>query len=394
MGSLFPQCPTNVGIMSLPLSIPSHLLPADGRFGAGPAKVRDAQIQRLVRANSHHSHSLIMGTSHRQAPARQVVAQIKQMLAELFQLPSSYRVVLGNGGASAFWAVATASLIERRSAHAVFGEFGGKFAQESQAAPFLTDPVTFTAPPGELATVVPHAGVDVYAWPHHETSTGVVSPVCRVADAEDALMLVDATSIAGGAAVNVAETDVYYFAPQKCFGSDGGLWIALASPAAVERAERLRHDHDRWIPQILDFSLAVKNSDQDQTFNTPALATLLMLHSQLEWMLSIGGLEVCAQRSRAASNLIYHWATERPFATPFVANQAHRSPVVTTIDFNGVEAALISQVLRANGIVDVEPYRKLGRNQLRIATFPAVESEDVQTLLQAIDWVVEALTKQ
>lgn len=377
--------------MAASLSIPTSLLPRDGRFGAGPSKVRQAQTQRLVDSNSHHTRALIMGTSHRQAPVRQVVAEIKQMLSQLFSLPDDYRVVLGNGGASAMWAVASTSLIERRSAHAVFGEFGGKFADETKRAPFLDDPVVFAAEPGQLATVSYHEDVDAYAWPHHETSTGVVSPVRRVAGADGALMLVDATSIAGGVEVDVSETDLYYFAPQKCFGSDGGLWLALASPAAVERAARLQSDSERWMPQILDFTVAVANSDKDQTFNTPALATLLMLHAQLEWMLDIGGLAACAARSRAASDVVYQWAQARDFAVPFVAAPEQRSPVVATIDFEGVDAAAVARVLRENGVVDVDPYRKLGRNQLRIATFPSVEADDVQALVGAIDWVVDAL---
>lgn len=377
--------------MAASLSIPTSLLPRDGRFGAGPSKVRQAQTQRLVDSNSHHTRALIMGTSHRQAPVRQVVAEIKQMLSQLFSLPDDYRVVLGNGGVSAMWAVASTSLIERRSAHAVFGEFGGKFADETKRAPFLDDPVVFAAEPGQLATVSYHEDVDAYAWPHHETSTGVVSPVRRVAGADGALMLVDATSIAGGVEVDVSETDLYYFAPQKCFGSDGGLWLALASPAAVERAARLQSDSQRWMPQILDFTVAVANSDKDQTFNTPALATLLMLHAQLEWMLDIGGLAACAARSRAASDVVYQWAQARDFAVPFVAAPQQRSPVVATIDFEGVDAAAVARVLRENGVVDVDPYRKLGRNQLRIATFPSVEVEDVKALVGAIDWVVYAL---
>ena len=377
--------------MAASLSIPTSLLPRDGRFGAGPSKVRQAQTQRLVDSNSHHTRALIMGTSHRQAPVRQVVAEIKQMLSQLFSLPDDYRVVLGNGGASAMWAVASTSLIERRSAHAVFGEFGGKFADETKRAPFLDDPVVFAAEPGQLATVSYHEDVDAYAWPHHETSTGVVSPVRRVAGADGALMLVDATSIAGGVEVDVSETDLYYFAPQKCFGSDGGLWLALASPAAVERAARLHSDSQRWMPQILDFTVAVANSDKDQTFNTPALATLLMLHAQLEWMLDIGGLAACAARSRAASDVVYQWAQARDFAVPFVAAPEQRSPVVATIDFEDADAAAVARVLRENGVVDVDPYRKLGRNQLRIATFPSVEVEDVQALVGAIDWVVDAL---
>ncbi|MDO5721800.1 MAG: phosphoserine transaminase [Actinomycetaceae bacterium] len=375
------------------LQIPSHLIPADGRFGAGPSRVADRQIQRLVDANSHSDRALIMGTSHRQAPVRHVVGQVKDMLLELFQAPDDYQVVLGNGGASAFWAVAVTSLIARRSAHAVFGEFGGKFAAESARAPFLEDPVVVEAEAGSLATLSAQEGVDVYAWPHHETSTGVVSPVRRVAGADDALMVVDATSIAGGIEVDLTQTDAYYFAPQKCFGSDGGLWLALLSPAAVERARRLRGSEGRWMPQILDLTLAIDNSAKDQTLNTPALATLLMLHSQLEWMLSLGGLAACADRSKQASDVVYQWAAQRSWVEPFVADRELRSPVVVTVDFEGVDAASVARVLRENAIVDVEPYRKLGRNQLRIATFPSVEVQDVERLVGAIDWVAERLAK-
>lgn len=325
------------------------------------------------------------------------------MLTHLFALPTDYTVTLGNGGASAFWAVATTSLIRRRSAHACFGEFGSKFANEVARAPFLQAPHLHEAPAGSLAQVEFHDDVDAYAWPHHETSTGVVSPVSRPrgngngnGSDEDALVLIDATSIAGGIEVDVSQCDAYYFAPQKCFAADGGLWVAFLSPAACARAEELAQGAGdpaaaRWMPDILNLRAAIANSRRDQTLNTPALATLILLHEQLRWMLEIGGLPTCAQRSRNASDLIYQWAQARPFATPFVTEPQWRSPVVTTIDFEGVDASRVAQVLRANGVVDVEPYRGLGRNQLRIATFPSVDTEDVTSVLACIDWVVDAL---
>lgn len=377
--------------MSIDLTIPRNLLPTDGRFGAGPSKVRSAQVETISTHNTAKSRQLIVGTSHRQAPVKTLVGEIREMLTELFTLPTGYTVALGNGGSTAFWAVAATSLIRHRSAHATFGEFGQKFHDEAVRAPHLAAPKQFDAEPGSLAIVSAVDGVDTYAWPHHETSTGVVSPVHRIT--EDALMLVDATSIAGGIEVDVSQTDAYYFAPQKCFGSDGGLWLALLSPAAQERARELHADPNRWMPQILDLSIALDNSTKNQTLNTPALMTLLSLHDQLTWMLSIGGLKACAQRSSTSSDLVYGWAENHDYATPFVTDPAHRSPVVATIDFEDVNASDIASALRANGIVDVEPYRKLGRNQLRIAVFPSVDSEDVEKLLSAIDWVIDALGK-
>ncbi|MDT3768013.1 phosphoserine transaminase [Gleimia hominis] len=362
--------------------IPPHLLPADGRFGAGPSKVRAESIAQIGACG-------LMGTSHRQAPVRSLVAQIREMVRDLFALPADYEVVLGNGGATAFWAVACTSLIRRRSVFATFGEFGFKFYDEARRTPFLDVPARFDAPAGQLATVEPVEGADVYAWPHHETSTGVLAPVRRPVGAEGALVLVDATSVAGAVVVDVGQTDAYYFSPQKAFGSDGGLWVAALSPAAIERAAQLERLTDRWMPQFLNLNLAVRNARKDQTVNTPALATLVMLHAQLEWMLDAGGLQACFQRVKTSTDAIYEWAQNRPFTTPFVADEALRSPVVATIDFEGVDAAQVARVLRANGVVDVEPYRKLGRNQLRISTFPAVDPADVTALLKCIDWVVD-----
>lgn len=377
--------------MTSKIQIPHELLPADGRFGSGPSLVRDDQIQRLVDGNTPRTHNLIMGTSHRQPPVKDMVAEIRDMLARLFSIPEGYEVVLGNGGSTAFWAVAATSLIEGRSAHATFGEFGTKFYDEAARAPFLSAPKRFDAAPGKLAQVEITEGADVYAWPHHETSTGVVSDVKRVTD--NGLMLVDATSIAGGIEVDISQTDAYYFAPQKCFGSDGGIWFAILSPEAQERAFKMHKDNSRWMPQFLDLSIAINNSLKNQTLNTPALATLLMMHAQLEWMLAIGGLEATAKRSRKSTSMVYEWAEKNQYATPFVRDPQLRSPVVATIDFEGVDAAQIASALRYNGVVDVEPYRKLGRNQLRIGAFPSVEPNDVAALLRSIDYVIEKMDK-
>ncbi|MDO5034627.1 MAG: phosphoserine transaminase [Actinomycetaceae bacterium] len=375
--------------MSTTLQIPLELLPKDGRFGSGPSLVRQDQTDRLVDANTPRSPHLIMGTSHRKPPVKNMVGEVREMIARLFSVPEGYEVVLGNGGSTAFWAVAVTSLIERRSAHATFGEFGNKFYEESARAPFLEAPARFDAPAGELAVIGEAEGADVFAYPHHETSTGVLSPITR---AKNGLTVVDATSIAGGIEVDIAQTDAYYFAPQKCFASDGGIWFAILSPAAIERARKLHAEEGRWMPQILDLSIAIDNSVKNQTLNTPALATLMMLHAQLEWMLALGGLEATAKRSRTSTDLIYNWAEKREFATPFVQNPDWRSPVVATIDFEGVEASEISAVLRANGVVDVDSYRKLGRNQLRIGAFPSVDPKDVEALLASIDYVVENLS--
>ncbi len=334
----------------------------------------------------------LMGTSHRQPPVRDLVRRVREGLGELFSLPDGYEVVLGNGGSTAFWDVAACSLVRRRSLHLTYGEFSQKFAAATKDAPFLDDPIVISAPPGSAPEPTADPGADVIAWAHNETSTGVMVDVRRPADAEHALVLIDATSGAGGLPVDARQADVYYFAPQKSFGSDGGLWIALLSPAALERVDELASAADRWRPAFLALSTAVENSRQEQTLNTPALATLLLLANQVEWMLAGGGLDdFCVARSRASSTHLYEWAEKSPFATPFVTEPANRSLVVGTIDFSDdVDAKAVAKTLRENGIVDVEPYRKLGRNQLRIGMFPAVEPADVQALTACIDWVVAA----
>jgi len=366
------------------IQIPQDLLPADGRFGCGPSKVRPEQLAHL------QAHADLLGTSHRQKPVKQLVGRVRAGISELFRLPEDYEVVLGNGGSTAFWDAAAFSLIERRSENLTFGEFGAKFAQAA-AAPHLEAPHVVDAPAGSRAEVELVEGVDVYAWPHNETSTGVMAPVRRVHGDAGALTVIDATSAAGGIELDAAEADVYYFAPQKNFASDGGLWFSFMSPAAIERIERIAAS-GRWIPEFLSLKNAVDNSRLDQTLNTPALTTLLLMESQLDWMNANGGLAFADARTRESSGHLYAWAEERDFATPFVADAAHRSQVVVTIDFDeAVDAATVASVLRANGIVDTEPYRKLGRNQLRIATFTAVEPDDIRTLTGAIDYVVGAL---
>jgi phosphoserine aminotransferase len=371
--------------MSIP--IPAELLPGDGRFGCGPSKVRPEALRALATDGA-----ALLGTSHRQAPVRGLVRQVREGLAELFDLPDGYEVVLGNGGSTAFWDAAVLGLVRRRSAHGSFGEFSAKFASAVAGAPFLDDPVVTTAPPGSLALPEARPGVDVYAWAHNETSTGVMAPVARPAGMDDdALVVVDATSGAGGLPVDVAQTDVYYFAPQKNFGSDGGLWLAVMSPAALARVAEIGRS-GRWVPAFLDLSLAVDNSRQDQTLNTPAIATLVLLADQVRWLLSIGGLSGAVDRTRDSSSRLYGWAEKSEHATPFVADPAQRSYVVGTVDFaDSVDAAAVARELRGNGIVDVEPYRKLGRNQLRVGMFPAVDPDDVSALTACIDHVVERL---
>jgi phosphoserine aminotransferase len=367
------------------ITIPADLLPRDGRFGSGPSKVRPEQVDALARVGRS-----LLGTSHRQAPVRAVVGRVRAGLAELFGAPDGYEVVLGNGGSTLFWDVATLCLVERRSAHASFGEFGAKFAAAAGRAPFLEEPVVTSVPAGQSAVPERAAGVDVYAWPHNETSTGAIAPVRRVPGSKDdgALVVVDGTSGAGGLAVDVAQTDVYYFAPQKSFASDGGLWLALASPAAIARAERV--EASRWVPESLSFTTAVTSSRLDQTLNTPAIATLLLMEGQLDWIAANGGLAWADARTKESSGVLYDWAEASPVATPFVADPAHRSQVVVTIDFDEtVDAAAIAKTLRANGVVDTEPYRKLGRNQLRVATFTAIEPDDVRALTRCIDFVLE-----
>ncbi len=365
--------------------IPSDLLPVDGRFGCGPSKVRPEQLEALASAGAS-----LLGTSHRQAPVKELVRSVRDGLGSLFRVPDGYEVILGNGGSTAFWDAAAFGLIERRSQNLVFGEFGGKFAAAAKT-PWLEAPDVRTAEPGTRAVAEAVEGVDVYAWPHNETSTGVAAPIARVHGDDGALTVVDATSAAGGIDVDIAETDVYYFAPQKNLGSDGGLWFALFSPAALERVERIAAS-DRYIPEFLSLKNAVDNSRLQQTLNTPALATLHLLDSQLRWIDENGGLSWAAARTAESSGALYEWAEASSVATPFVADPADRSPVVVTIDFaEGVDAAAIASALRANGIVDTEPYRKLGRNQLRIATFVSIEPDDVRRLIRSIEYVLDRL---
>jgi phosphoserine aminotransferase len=363
------------------LEIPAHLRPADGRFGCGPSKVRPEQLEALaVRGKA------IMGTSHRQQPVKAVVGEIRAGLLDLFGAPDGYEVILGNGGTTAFWDAAAFGLIERRAQHLTFGEFSAKFAKVTAGAPFLEDPVVVSAEPGDAPEPVAHDDCDVIGWAHNETSTGVMLPVTRTGDG---LVLIDATSGAGGLPVDASQSDVYYFAPQKSFAADGGLWLALISPAAAERIERIAAT-DRWIPEFLSLGTALENSRKDQTYNTPALATLLLLADQVEWMNANGGLDFAVGRTTQSSQGLYGWAEASEFATPFVADPAKRSLVVGTIDFDeSIDATQIAATLRANGIVDTEPYRKLGRNQLRVGMFPAIDPGDVQALTACIDFVVE-----
>jgi phosphoserine aminotransferase len=368
------------------LRIPAELLPSDGRFGCGPSKVRPEQLARLAESAD------VIGTSHRQKPVKSIVGRVRSGLRDLFSLPEGYEVVLGNGGTTAFWDAAAAGLVRERSLHLTYGEFSSKFASVTKGAPFLADPVVVSAEPGSAPEPTSDPSTDLIGWAHNETSTGVAVPVARPQGAGDALVAVDATSGAGGLPVQIAETDVYYFAPQKCFASDGGLWIAIMSPAALARVEEIGARTDRWIPEFLSLPTAVDNSKKDQTYNTPAVTTLLLLADQIEWMNAGGGLDFATGRTRDSSDRLYQWAEKSSFATPFVAEPHHRSWVVGTIDFNDdVDAAAIASTLRANGVVDTEPYRKLGRNQLRVGMFPAVEPDDVTKLTQAIDWVVERL---
>jgi phosphoserine aminotransferase len=365
--------------------IPKNLLPADGRFGCGPSKVRAEQLQALS-----HDQIALLGTSHRQAPIKDMVGRIRSGFSDLFSLPDGYEVVLGNGGSTAFWDAAAFSLIEQRSQNLVFGEFGGKFAQAA-AAPFLSAPEVIDAPAGSRSEVRVTEGIDVYAWPHNETSTGVMAPVTRVHGDPGALTVIDATSAAGGVDIDASETDVYYFAPQKNFASDGGLWFALFSPAAVERVERIAAS-GRWIPEFLSLKNAVDNSRLNQTLNTPAIGTLILLENQIEWMNAQGGLAWADARTKESSDLLYNWAEGVEYATPFVSNPDHRSQVVVTIDFSDeIDATAITSTLRHNGVVDTEPYRKLGRNQIRIATFTAIEPDDIRQLIGCVEYVVERL---
>jgi phosphoserine aminotransferase len=364
--------------------IPADLRPADGRFGCGPSKVRPEALERLA------GRSALMGTSHRQKPVRDLVARVRGGLAELFSLPDGYEIALGNGGTTAFWDAAAAWLVRERALHLTYGEFSQKFAKVTAGAPFLADPIVVEADPGDAPAPVADPGADAIAWAHNETSTGVMVAVSRPEGSGDALVLVDATSGAGGLPLDPNQADVYYFAPQKAFGADGGLWLAALSPAAIARIEQLDGAEGRWQPAFLSLQTALENSRKEQTYNTPALATLLLLADQVEWMLSCGGLDWCVERTSASSGHLYGWAERSDFATPFVADPAKRSLVVGTVDFDAaVDAAALAATLRANGIVDVEPYRKLGRNQLRIGMFPAVEPADVEALTACVDWVIE-----
>ena len=368
------------------LAIPEALKPTDGRFGSGPSKVRPEQLAHLAQHGA-----AVMGTSHRQRPVKAVVGRVRAGLSELFSLPDGYETALGNGGTTAFWDAAAFGLVRSRALHLAFGEFSQKFAAVTAGAPFLEDPIVIGADPGEAPEPSSDPTADVLAWAQNETSTGVMAEVRRPADAGDTLVLIDATSGAGGLPIDVTQADAYYFAPQKCFASDGGLWLALLSPAAQERVAELARS-DRWIPPFLSLATALENSVKDQTYNTPAVATLLLLADQVDWMLSNGGLDWCVARTRESSSHLYGWAEASPIATPFVLDPARRSLVVGTIDFDeAVDAAALAATLRANGIVDVEPYRKLGRNQLRIGMYPAVEPADVQALTACIDWVAERL---
>ncbi len=367
--------------------IPAELLPVDGRFGAGPSKVRPEQIQALVEKSVS-----VMGTSHRQKPVKNEVAAMRAGLAEMFSIPAGYEVVIGNGGTTAFWEVATFGLIRDRAQFLTFGEFGAKFASSAKAAPFLGEQSVIKSEAGDAPTFTADAGLDAYCTPHNETSTGVAIPPVRPAGADkDALVLIDATSGAGGLPVDLSQVDVYYFSPQKCFASDGGLFVAIMSPTAIARAEEIKAS-GRYIPAFLDLMTAIENSRLDQTYNTPAVATILMLNEQIKWFNANGGLDWCVARTKESSDAIYEWAMASDFATPFVSDPAKRSQVVATIDFDeSIDAEVVAKVLRANGVVDTEPYRKLGRNQLRISVFPAVEPSDVRQLLKCIDFVIAQL---
>ncbi|PZS13430.1 MAG: phosphoserine transaminase [Solirubrobacterales bacterium] len=384
------------------LEIPDQLKPADGRFGAGPSRVRPEQLLRLVEVGG-----AMMGTSHRRPPVKQLLAAVRAGMRDLFALPEGYEVALGNGGTTAFWDAATCGLVRERALHLVYGEFTSKFAECTRGAPFLADSILVEAPAGDapepaavsVALAGPEAGAgpeaDVIAWAHCETSTGVMVPVLRPADAADALVLIDATSAAAGLPVEITQADAYYFAPQKGFASDGGLWLALLSPAACERAERIAGERpsigpDRWIPEFLSLQTALETSRKDQTYNTPAIATLFLICEQLQWMFARGGLDGMVARTRESSNHLYEWACAHPHAHPFVPDPTRRSLVVGTIEFGDeVDAGALAATLRANGIVDVEPYRKVGRNQLRVAMYPATDPADVQALTECIDWVLE-----
>jgi phosphoserine aminotransferase len=372
--------------MSADIKIPDNLKPRDGRFGCGPSKIRPEALAALAASGSS-----ILGTSHRQKPVKNVVHRVREGLDSLFSLPEGYEVVLGNGGSTAFWDIATFGLIENKSQHLVFGEFSSKFAAAAKDAPFLGDPTVIKTEPGSHPTAVAETGVDVYALTHNETSTGVAMPIKRPAGTDGALVLVDATSAAGGLEVDAKEFDTYYFAPQKSFASDGGLWLALMSPAAIARAEKIKAS-GRWVPAFFDLNIAIENSRLDQTYNTPALMTLMLLADQIEWMNTNGGLKFAAGRSADSSSRLYSWAEKTSYTTPFVTDPAMRSKVVGTINFDeAIDANVVAATLRANGIVDTDSYRKLGKNQLRIGMFPAIDPSDIDALTASIEFVVAAL---
>jgi phosphoserine aminotransferase len=364
--------------------IPDELKPADGRFGSGPSRVRPEALARLA------ERADLIGTSHRQAPVRELVARVRSGVAELLRMPEGYEVVLGNGGTTAFWDAAATCLVRKRALHLSYGEFSSKFAKATDGAPFLDDPIVIEAEPGDAPEPAADPAADALAWAHNETSTGVMVNVVRPPDASDALVLIDGTSAVGGLPLDASQADAYYFAPQKGLAADGGLWLALVSPAAIERIGELDGASDRWQPAFLSLATALENSRKEQTYNTPALATLLLIDDQVDWMLSAGGLEWCVERCRASSSHLYRWAEASDYASPFVADPAKRSLVVGTVDFeDAIDAAAVAAALRQNGIVDVEPYRKLGRNQLRIAMFPAIPTSDLEALTASIDWIVE-----
>ena len=372
--------------MSAEIKIPENIKPRDGRFGCGPSKIRPEALAALAASGSS-----ILGTSHRQKPVKNVVHRVREGLGSLFSLPDGYEVVLGNGGSTAFWDIATFGLIENKSQHLVFGEFSSKFAAAAKEAPFLGDPTVIKSEPGSHPLAIAEAGIDVYALTHNETSTGVSMPIKRPGGTDGALVLVDATSAAGGLEVDAKEFDTYYFAPQKSFASDGGLWLALMSPAAIARAEKIKAS-GRWVPAFFDLGIAIENSRLDQTYNTPALMTLMLLADQIEWMNTNGGLKFAAGRSADSSSRLYSWAEKTSYTTPFVTDPAMRSKVVGTINFDeAIDANLVAATLRANGIVDTDSYRKLGKNQLRVGMFPAVDPSDIDALTASIEFVVAAL---
>jgi phosphoserine aminotransferase len=372
--------------MSADIKIPDNLKPRDGRFGCGPSKIRPEALAALAASGSS-----ILGTSHRQKAVKNVVHGVREGLQSLFALPEGYEVILGNGGSTAFWDIATMGLIEKKSQHLVFGEFSSKFASCAKEAPFLSEPTVIKTDPGSHPVAIAEAGIDSYALTHNETSTGVAMTIKRPAGTDGALVLVDATSAAGGLVVDAKEFDTYYFAPQKSFASDGGLWIALMSPAAIARAEKIKAS-DRWIPAFFDLGIAIENSRLDQTYNTPALVTLMLLEDQIKWMNTNGGLKFAAGRSADSASRLYSWAERTSYTTPFVTDPAMRSNVVGTINFDdSIDAMAVAAALRANGIVDTEPYRKLGKNQLRVGMFPAIDPSDIDALTASIDYVVAAL---